>query len=236
MALLLHIESATNIGSIALSFNDDLLFHRVLTDEFSHSKQLPVAIDEALQHLNYAPKDLKGISISSGPGSYTGLRIGTSLTKGLCFALGIPLIAVPSLNIIKNGLMFSPMAENIAYFISMIDARRMEVYASVYDSDGRQVEKENAVVIEESSFSKYISQNKKILIGGNGAAKTLDIIKSSNYLLEKDNHLLAKNMIAEAYNKFNNKEFEDLSTFEPFYLKEFQAGAPSKKIANILGL
>ena len=217
MGLILSIETSTRSCSVALSLNGELVNSiEEVSEQYSHSEQLTVFIEELLLNENIKVIDLDAIAISSGPGSYTGLRIGTSTAKGLCYACGIPLIAIPTLDAMAEG-----MKNNYPdiQLCPMIDARRMEVYCAVYYSSlASSVE---AKVINEDSL-KVLSQG-SVLFFGDGANKCQNILSHPNANFELGIYPSASDMIL-AENKYKNKKFEDLAYFEPFYLKPFQAG------------
>tara|TARA_A100001035_G_scaffold232741_1_gene195251 strand:- start:1069 stop:1737 length:669 start_codon:yes stop_codon:yes gene_type:complete len=219
MGLILSIETSTRSCSVALSLNGELVKSiEEVSEQYSHSEQLTVFIEELLLNENIKVIDLDAIAISSGPGSYTGLRIGTSTAKGLCYACGIPLIAIPTLDAMAEG-----MKNNYPdiQLCPMIDARRMEVYCAVYYSSlASSVE---AKVINKDSFKKVLSQG-SVLFFGDGANKCQNILSHPNAIFELGIYPSASDMIFLAENKYKNKEFEDLAYFEPFYLKPFQAG------------
>ena len=219
MCLILSIETSTRSCSVALSLNGKLVNSiEEVSEQYSHSEQLTVFIEQLLLNENIKVSDLDAIAIGSGPGSYTGLRIGTSTAKGLCFACGIPLIAIPTLDAMAEG-----MKKNYPdmQLCPMIDARRMEVYCAVYYSNlASSVE---AKVINEDSFKKELSQG-SVLFFGDGANKCQNMLSHPNAKFELGIYPSASDMIFIAYNKYENKEFEDLAYFEPFYLKDFLSG------------
>ena len=235
MALILNIETATEVCSVALAKDGRLLFEKESTEGLNHSELLTVFIEELLQANEVFVETLDAVAVSKGPGSYTGLRIGVSVAKGLCYALNKPLIAVSALDAMGkytalNLEKFIPgsFPENVL-LCPMIDAQRMEVYASLYDSKRKQLEPITAQIIDENSFSSYLKQF-KILFFGNGAAKCRDKLTHPNALFEGPVKASARFMLRLAQEKYNNKEFEDVAYFEPFYLKDFIATIPKNKI------
>jgi|TARA_B100000497_G_scaffold116132_1_gene140255 tRNA threonylcarbamoyladenosine biosynthesis protein TsaB len=218
MSYILSIETATKSCSIALAKDGQLIdcFEEV-SEKYSHSEQLTVFIQDILAKHHLSTKDLEAIAISSGPGSYTGLRIGVSTAKGLCYALDIPLISISTLE-----AMAQLMVEDYPDFIlcPMIDARRMEVYCAFF---GKQQSPVSAKVIDADSFAKELEQS-KILFFGDGADKCQDTLTQPNAHFELGIYPSARGMLKLAYTKFANKEFEDVAYYEPFYLKEFVAG------------
>ncbi len=174
--------------------------------------------------------DLKAVAVSAGPGSYTGLRIGTSTAKGICYALSIPLISIPTLDLI--AIEIAKVATEDKYLIPMIDARRMEVYTQVLDNQANVVLAPTAMIIDENAFSEILASNETIAIGGNGSPKCKDIFKDKVKYVENC-FPLAKNMCKLAEKKFSQKQFEDVAYYEPFYLKEFQAITPKNKVLKV---
>jgi tRNA threonylcarbamoyladenosine biosynthesis protein TsaB len=226
MALILNIETSTTVCSVSISKDGNLIDIREQNDGYSHSEVLSPFIDDLLKSNNLAVKNLDAIAISKGPGSYTGLRIGTSTAKGLCYALDIPLIAVSTLkSMAKNTAHNYP---EIDVFAPMIDARRMEVYTALFDKDNNQIEDVYAKIIDEGSF-KELLKGKKILFFGDGANKCVDVIESKNAFFDLNALASSAGMAPIAENYFNENKFVDLAYFEPFYLKDFIAGVPKVK-------
>ena len=228
MGCILLVESSTQRGSVGVSVDAKLLWGKENREIFSHSAALGVYITEAIQFIQTNHFLLDAVAVSEGPGSYTGLRIGVSLAKGLCFGLDIPLLAVSTLKI-----MASQFAPSSAYLCPMIDARRMEVYSALYDGNLNEIEPVRANIIHEDSYRDFLAQ-KEIIFFGTGADKCKAIIRSSNAIFEDDIYPSASNMIDEAEKLFANKSFVDLAYFEPFYLKEFQATIPKNKVIPIV--
>ena len=214
---LLNIETSTRNCSVSVSENGQTIAYREIAEVgFSHAERLHVFIEEVLKECNTNLKQLSAIAISKGPGSYTGLRIGVSAAKGLCFALDIPLISVDTLAVLAHQLKIEK-----GLIIPMIDARRMEVYCAVFDKDFNNITKTEAVVLEQKSFMDLDLRLPIYFIGDcNDKAKT--VLDNDNFVF-LDNHLFpsAKEMSALSYLKFNQQVFEDLASFEPFYLKDF---------------
>ena len=228
MALILSIETSTKVCSIALHQKGNLIALKESHVPHSHSSLINTFIDEVLKEANLEMSALEAICISEGPGSYTGLRIGTSTAKGLCYALDIPLISVKTL----QGMAYS-MVENSEIVLEdtilcpMIDARRMEVYCAIFDKKGKFITPTEAKIIDEKSFNETLNHH-KMLFFGDGSDKCKEIIKSENAIFMEDGFPTAKSFGKLAYEKFINEEFEDVAYFEPFYLKEFHT-IPSKK-------
>jgi len=224
MACILSIESSTQICSATVAMNGKLVWNKENTELFSHSTVLGVYAAEAIRFIHANHFRLDAVSVSEGPGSYTGLRIGVSLAKGLCFGLDIPLIAIPTLKVMATR--FVP---STAYLCPMLDARRMEVYSTLYDGNLNEIEPVRANIIDENSYRDFLTQ-KEIIFFGNGADKCKDFIHSPNAIFADDVYPLASNMIEEAEKAFVRKDFRDTAYFEPFYLKEFQATTPKNKV------
>ncbi len=220
MANLLHIETATKVCSVALSKNDKLIdCLEVHEADFSHSEKLNLLILELLDKTGLTFKDIDAIAVSGGPGSYTGLRIGVSSAKGICFACDIPLISVNTLEALAHQV-------NIAsgMKIPMIDARRMEVYTSFYDINNQEVKKQHNLIVEEHSFDEL--NDYPIYLFGNGSNKLKDILVNKvNINFIDDIECTAKSMISLAYTKFSDKDFVDVAYYEPNYGKEFYTTA-----------
>ncbi len=227
MAIILNIETATPICSVALSQDEELLAIRESSEKNSHSAKLNIFISELFEEARLKLKNLDAVSVSMGPGSYTGLRIGVSAAKGFCYALNIPLIGIPTLMSMAKGAKYSGQKEML--FCPMIDARRMEVYCALFDTNLREIQKTDAVIIEEDTFSDYLCKS-KIAFFGDGAEKSKDILsKHSNAIFPDDYQISSEYMISIALERFKKKEFDDTAYFEPFYLKDFIAGKPKVK-------
>ena len=220
MALILSIETSTTNCSVSLSNKGKvcaLIEHNDVN--YSHSENLHKFIKEALSNASFLIEDLDAVAVSMGPGSYTGLRIGVSAAKGLCFSLGIPLIAIPTLEIIARQL--HTVQGNI---VSLLDARRMEVYAAVYDSEYTELRKTKAEIIDEGSFSEYLEAGDTYFIGP-GAEKCKGVITHENAVFSEDIVFpSAREMAMAACIKYRAGDFEDVAYFEPYYLKDFIAG------------
>lgn len=219
MAYLLHIESTSTVCSVSISKDADLLSLKELNNGYTHAENLHVFIEQALSECNLKAKDLKAISVSSGPGSYTGLRIGFSAAKGLAFALNIPLITVDTLKALSVAAIQQIKEE--AIFIPMMDARRMEVYCAAYDNNLKEVLPLQALILNEESIKAFVL-NKSLYFFGDGMPKAKELLQ----LLPQANFIenvcaSAVNMITLAFEKYNSKDFADVAYSEPNYLKEF---------------
>lgn len=219
--IILHIETSTHLCSVALSMGQKCIFSRQNQEGMNHAALLSVFISEAFQHLNALKKNIDAVAVSSGPGSYTGLRIGVSTAKGLCYGLNVPLIQVSTLEIMTIEAMQQLDDEAPAsFFVPMIDARRMEVYSAIYDKKLVMKREIQAEIITSSSFTE-LTRKHKVAFFGNGAAKCKPLISGDKAIFMEDVHPLAVNMITPAIRKMEAGVFEDVAYFEPFYLKEF---------------
>ena len=229
MSLILQIETATQTCSIALAQNGQIIAFKEQTDRNIHASQITLFIEEVLKQANKTYQDLIAIAVSKGPGSYTGLRIGISTAKGLCFALDIPLIAVDTLAALAKGFIERCFSVNPnALFCPMIDARRMEVYTAIYNANMDYLQKTSAKIIDETSFEHELS-NHVVYFFGDGAQKcesVLGINPNARVLADEQNS--AKDLTTLALEKYNNQDFEDVAYFEPLYLKDFVV--QSKKV------
>lgn len=227
MALVLNIDTSTDVCSVAIAREGNVIALKENDEGFNHSILLGVYVDDLLKENDLTANDLDAVSVSMGPGSYTGLRIGVSLAKGICFGAGKPLIAVSTLEALANAVARRENEE--AFYCPMIDARRMEVYTAVYDREGNVVRDIHAEVIEENSFADVLS-TRKVLFFGNGSDKVKGILKHPNAQFISGVATSAANMAEIAQRKFEAGEFEDVAYFEPFYLKDFVATVPKRKV------
>ncbi len=231
MPTILQLETATSVCAVALSINGKTVAVKEETAQNIHAAKLTLFIDEVMKQADVKYSDLDAIAISKGPGSYTGLRIGVSTAKGLCFALDKPLIGINTLSMMAAGF----LAENQNYeglVCPMIDARRMEVFTAVFDHHLAEVEATNAKIIDELSFLQLLDQHEITFIG-NGAEKCNSIIQHPNAKFSLENFNSASNMTLLANAAFAGKNFEDVAYFEPFYLKDFVFTVPKKKLADL---
>ncbi|MFM1913995.1 MAG: hypothetical protein RIR51_1848 [Bacteroidota bacterium] len=216
MSLILTIETSGQICSVALFEKNQLIDSREIMEQGAHSAKLTLLIQEVLKKNNYSIKNLKAVGISIGPGSYTGLRIGLSTAKGICFGLDIPLISISTLRIMMEEVKLLKTSD---YYLSMMDARRMEVYAAIFNKNGETILEEGAYILTENPFENYLEKN--IIVYGNGANKW-DWTKENLERFIENISPRAKFMGNLVYEKFLNKNFEDLVLSEPAYLKEYQ--------------
>ena len=197
-----------------------MVFKEDYGSKYSHAERLHVYIDDVLREAGISSEDLKAIAVSKGPGSYTGLRIGVSAAKGLCYALDIPLIAIPTLESLALQV-----EESSGIIISMLDARRMEVYASIFSTDMAMIRGTKAEVLDIDSYAEYLEQDRVYFIG-NGVEKASELITHPNANFIKGRLPSSRDMSSLAWRKYKAKEFEDVAYFEPFYLKDFIATKP----------
>ncbi|WP_046755139.1 tRNA (adenosine(37)-N6)-threonylcarbamoyltransferase complex dimerization subunit type 1 TsaB [Kordia jejudonensis] len=225
MALRLYIETATTNCSVCIADADTVLYFKEENDKnYSHSEKLHVFIKEACETANITPNDLQAIVVGKGPGSYTGLRIGVSTAKGLCFASDVPLLSIETLAILAQSI---TITEGV--IVPLLDARRMEVYSAVFDASYTQIRGTEAEIIDENSFSEYLNKGNVYFIG-NGAEKCKGIITHENAVFFDEIFFpSAKHMIPLGIQKHTDKAFEDVAYFEPYYLKDFVVTKPKKK-------
>jgi len=228
MSLILNIETATTNCSVSLAKDGVLLVLRENnTPNYSHAEQLHVFIEECMKEANYCMLDLDAVAVSKGPGSYTGLRIGVSSVKGLCFALNIPLIATDTL----RCLAIQKAGKQYDFMVPCLDARRMEVYAAIFNKKFEVVRETKAEIVAESYLSDYYLRGVTCVIGS-GADKIATLIKHPNLVFSLKSVPSALEMVHASYDKFIQKDFEDLAYFEPYYLKDFILQKPKKKTSE----
>ncbi|MET3536942.1 tRNA (adenosine(37)-N6)-threonylcarbamoyltransferase complex dimerization subunit type 1 TsaB [Chryseobacterium limigenitum] len=221
---ILYLETSSKNCSVAISDDDKLLcVCEEVSDNYKQSESLHTFVEWALEGAGISMKDIQAVSLGKGPGSYTGLRIGASSAKGFCYGLKIPLVAVNSLE-----TMIEPfLDQNYDYIIPLIDARRMEVYTAVYEGKtGEELSQTEAKILDETSFEEF--KDKKVLFVGDGAKKAQEILQLPNADFNDSIYPSAQYLIKKTLEKIENKEFEDIAYFEPFYLKDFH-GVKKKK-------
>jgi tRNA threonylcarbamoyladenosine biosynthesis protein TsaB len=233
--MILCLETATDLCSVALCNNSGVVSLRESNESKSHATLLTVFIEEILKENGIGASALDAVAVSKGPGSYTGLRIGVSVAKGLAYSVSIPLIALETTLSMFNGLVSCspevfPAAED-TIFCPMLDARRMEIYYAMYDREGNILKDISAEIITPDTFSN-IPVTQKIVVFGEGAAKCRDVIKRENLCFAENFRISASYMQKPVMQAFNNGQFEDVAYFEPLYLKDFITSQPRK---NILG-
>lgn len=227
MSCILHIETSTQVCSVALSEDGQCIFSKTDFEGPSHAVTLGVYVDEALSFADSHAIPLDAVAVSCGPGSYTGLRIGVSMAKGICYGRNLPLIGIPTPEVMCVPLLLDEELPEDALLCPMIDARRMEVYAALYDRALHPVREIEAVIIDESSYEDYLNRG-PVYFFGNGAAKCKEKILHPNARFVEDIHPLAKWMFPLVEKAFARGDFKDVAYFEPFYLKEFVASKPKK--------
>lgn len=227
MAFILHIETATEHCSVALSAHDQLLHAITVSEGFKHNENLIEFILNVLKAAKMQLHQLDAIAVSAGPGSYTGLRIGVSTAKGLCFALGIPLIGIDTLEIVARSYAASNLKKAIV-LLPMIDARRMEVYAGLYDLNFDLIDFRAPLIVNEDLANALAKNELEIHYFGNGAEKCIPIFNTKEKLVFAGNIAPdARYMVSSALKKFTAQQFEDLAYFEPEYLKPFYTTHPT---------
>lgn len=228
MACILNIETATPVCSAALACNGSVVFEKSSLEGPSHAALLGTYVEEALAYARREGLGLDAVAVSSGPGSYTGLRIGVSLAKGLCYGAGIPLIAVPTLKLLASEAI-AAHPDTDALYCAMLDARRMEVYAAVYTASLEEVRPATADIVTSDTYEAFLN-GRKVYFFGNGAAKCKETITSPDAAFIDAVYPLAAGMAPLAEEAYAAGAFEDVAYFEPFYLKEFVATVAKNKV------
>jgi tRNA threonylcarbamoyladenosine biosynthesis protein TsaB len=228
MACIIHIETTTDVCSVALSQDGQCLMSKENFDGPNHGIVLGPYVDEAVSFADSHAIPIDAVAVSQGPGSYTGLRIGVSTAKGLCYGRDLKLVAVPTLQLLCVPLLlYREDLPDDALFCPMLDARRMEVYSAVYTRSLATVKEVSAEVIGPESYAGLLADH-QVVFFGNGARKVKDVIRHDNAIFVDNVYPLAKNMVPLAEKAFLNGKTEDVAYFEPFYLKEFVATKPKK--------
>ena len=228
MSCILLIETSAKICSAALAVDGKVVFSKKNDEGMAHARLLPGFVDEVLKNLGGAKID--AVAVSSGPGSYTGLRIGVATAKGLAFGYDAPLIAVPTLELLAYTVKSSVEVEKDALICPMIDARRMEVYSQLFDADVKKAGETQAEIITEDSYKELLQTGKKVYFAGDGSAKCSGVITSENAVFVDSIEPDAANMAELAERMLRNGEFVDVAYFEPFYLKDFVATQSKHKV------
>lgn len=229
MARIILIETSTSLCSAALAEDGKVVAYKESNAPRMHASMTAPYIEEVLNSCGLSVTDCDAVCVSMGPGSYTGLRVGSSTAKGLCFGAGIPLIAVGTPDILAaQARIDGAVSDDCRYIVPMIDARRMEVYSAIFTPDGRRLSETEPVIVTEDSFSKELSEGKVLFIG-DGAGKCSAVISSANASFVQCCPR-ADAMAAIAEEEYKQKRFKDIAYFEPFYLKEFTATVSSKKL------
>jgi tRNA threonylcarbamoyladenosine biosynthesis protein TsaB len=229
---LLFLETATEVCSVALSKGEEIVASVCSNIGNSHTEHLFLFIEEVLKKSGCDISETNGVVLSIGPGSYTGLRIGASAAKGICYALNIPLIGISTLQSIVFGAISKQKDEQNVLYCPMIDARRMEVFTALFDEHGKIVNEIEAKIMDENSFAEELKKN-IICFCGNGMPKCQSVLQHPNARFI-DAPLSAVNMLKPALIKYKNSQFEDVAYFEPYYFKEYIAKKSSVKgLSNI---
>ena len=233
--LILHLETATNICSVALSRGEKILVIRESDEDRSHGSLLTPFMQEVLDETGIRPDEINAIAVSKGPGSYTGLRIGVSVTKGFAYASNIPVIGIVTLQAMVVAATHHQRVQELQQqypellFCPLIDARRMEVFSGLYDKNAEILLPVVATVVDETSFNKELDSN-HIVFFGNGSDKISDTIQHPHAHFIKEIYPSSEFMVPLALRNYKNNIFEDTAYFEPFYLKDFVATIPKKKV------
>lgn len=229
MSCILNIETSTDGCSVAVSQDGTCIFHEEDFSGPNHAERLGSYVDEALSFTDNHAIPFDAVAVSCGPGSYTGLRIGVSMAKGICYARDLKLIAIPTLQLLSVPVLLRHELEDDALLCPMIDARRMEVYAAVYDRALREVRETRADIVDSDTYKAYLDEH-PVYFFGNGAAKCMKAIHHPHAHLISNIRPEAKYMFPLAEKRNANQQFEDVAYFTPFYLKDFVAKMPKKLI------
>ncbi|MBR1463499.1 MAG: tRNA (adenosine(37)-N6)-threonylcarbamoyltransferase complex dimerization subunit type 1 TsaB [Prevotella sp.] len=227
MSCILHIETSTDVCSVAVSQDGAVIFNKEDHGGPNHSVNLGLFVDEAMSFTDSHAIPFDAVAVSCGPGSYTGLRIGVSMAKGICYARDLKLLSVSTLELLAVPVLLREQVEEDALICPMLDARRMEVYAGIYDRGLRVVRPVEADIVDAETYKEYLDKQ-PVYFFGNGAAKCMDIINHPNARLIAGIEPLAKHMMPLAERKMMQEKYEDVAYFTPFYLKDFVAKAPKK--------
>ncbi len=225
MPHILNIETSTGICSVGISRDGEMLSLRESPQQYDHASQITLLIDACTSEAKLQLNELEAVAVSRGPGSYTALRIGTSVAKAICYTLDIPLIAIDTLQSLAMATYQLEKAK--ALYIPMIDARRMEVYTAVYDHSGQQLEAPRSLVVTADSFQPFRESGKMLIFSGNGAPKC-ETVLSSPEMRYSQVECSATHLMPLAEEKFKNQQFEDSAYYEPFYLKPPNITKPKK--------
>ena len=227
MATILHIETSTDVCSVAVSEDGQVIFDQEDHSGPNHAERLGTMVDEALSFTDNHAIPFDAVAVSCGPGSYTGLRIGVSMAKGVCYGQNLKLIAVPTLELLCVPILLREIPEEDALLCPMLDARRMEVYAGIYDRGLKPIRPIHADIVDGDTYKAYLDEH-PIYFFGNGAKKCQDAINHPNAHFIENINPIAKWMQPLAEQRFLNEQFEDVAYFVPFYLKDFVAKLPKK--------
>ena len=227
MACILHIETSTDVCSVAVSEDSQVIFQQDDHSGPNHAERLGSMVDEALSFTDSHAIPFDAVAVSCGPGSYTGLRIGVSMAKGVCYGRDLKLIAVPTLELMCVPLLLGEKIEEGALLCPMLDARRMEVYAALYDRALKPFREIGAAVVDADTYREWLDRQ-PVYFFGNGAKKCMDVINHPNARYIDGVEPLAKWMMPLAERRWLQEQFEDVAYFVPFYLKDFVAKMPKK--------
>ncbi|MCB8964939.1 MAG: tRNA (adenosine(37)-N6)-threonylcarbamoyltransferase complex dimerization subunit type 1 TsaB [Bacteroidales bacterium] len=232
MIHILCIETGTTTCSVALGNNEGVIGYKEIADAKAHASQLSVLVASLMDEEGFDLSRIDAVAVSKGPGSYTGLRIGVSFAKGVCYALGKPLLAIGSLDSMVSGVsefIVTPDLPSNTLFCPMIDARRMEVYAALFNRNESRITDVEAVIVDSSSYADSLQKN-PIVFFGNGAPKCKSVISNQNAIFIDNFEPSARFMLPLALKAYKDEAFEDIAYFEPFYLKDFVATVSKNKI------
>ena len=227
MSTILHIETSTNVCSVAVSEDSQVIFQQDDRSGPNHAERLGTMVDEALSFTDNHAIPFDAVAVSCGPGSYTGLRIGVSMAKGICYGRNLKLIAIPTLELLCVPVLLREIPEEDALLCPMLDARRMEVYAGIYDRSLKPIREVGADIVTAETYKPYLDEH-PVYFFGNGAPKCMETISHPNVHLIEGIEPLAKWMQPLAERRFLNEQFEDVAYFVPYYLKDFVAKLPKK--------
>lgn len=231
MAFILNIETSAEYCSVTLADKGTIVDSLTEKEERSHASSLAVIIDEILKKNNCTIQNINAVAISKGPGSYTGLRIGTSTAKGICYGLNTPLIAVDTLKAMSWGAKqkwLEKSRDDNILFCPMLDARRMEIYSALFDFQLQSIEPAHPVILNDETLKDFL--NHEYVFFGSGTEKFKTLINSNNYQFIDDLVPHSDSLAELSFQAYNNNEFEDTAYFEPFYLKKFVATTPKRKV------
>lgn len=234
MCKILNIETATDVCSVSISEGNEIVAVKETSEGRSHAISLAVFIRDIFDQTGLTPQDLDAVAVSMGPGSFTGLRIGVSTAKGICYGADIPLIAINSLEIMCSGLIDSleakgEMLTENTLFAPMIDARRMEVYTAFFDKNRNYVKESHALIVDADTFD-IMAKDQKLYLFGSGADKFTETLTTPNLQIQTGFKLSSSFMAKIADLKYKSKSFEDMAYFEPYYLKDFITTTSKKKL------
>jgi tRNA threonylcarbamoyladenosine biosynthesis protein TsaB len=216
MALILNIESSGPVCSVCVSKGKEILSAKATEKPFQHTEQITLLIEDCVKETGMTLRDIDAVAISSGPGSYTALRVGTATAKGICYALNKPLISIDTLSSLAGAAIKSFTDD--AYYVPMIDARRMEVYTNVFNNNNIPQTETQALIVTAETHAAFPQDDKKVYLFGNGAKKCLELLPEPRFKFIEVT-LSAANLVVPALAKFQQKAFADLAYFSPFYLK-----------------